>query len=90
MTHSVIHKAARLPVRIIVLGIIFMLAACAQKHTMHMAGETQVCPFSPALSVHCGRTPTASPPPRGITLPCNRSGAEERGHFYLALTHWGG
>jgi len=29
---------------------------------------------------------TASPPPRGVTLPGNRSSAGKWRHFYLALT----
>lgn len=59
MIHPLIPIAS-LPVRTFILGMLLTLAACAQKHTMHMAGEAQVCPFSPALSVHCGRTPTTA------------------------------
>ena len=58
MRHLIMYKATAS--RIIVLGIFLTLAACAQKHMMHTAGAEQVCPFAPALFVHCGRTPTTA------------------------------
>ncbi len=63
---SGVRQTARPSLRMVAFGLLVMLAGCArQPMTMHMDAAEATCAFTPAISVHCGRTPTTAYDPDG-------------------------
>ena len=58
---SVVRRPMPRPLRMVAFGLLFLLAGCArQPMMMHMDATETPCAFTPATSVHCGRTPTTA------------------------------